>query len=82
MANYLQKPMDLLSAFRSHTIQQVPRAQNAQANALAQRCQALEGHPYRIPQRAKHTYDRSALDCQLYDNSKQLDDSHSPVPQS
>ena len=35
MAAYLQKAKDLLSTFSFYTIQQVPRAQNAQANALA-----------------------------------------------
>ena len=35
MAAYLQKAKDLLSTFRSYTIQQVSRAQNAQADALA-----------------------------------------------
>ena len=36
MAADLQKGKDLLSAFSSYTIQQVLRAQNAQAYALAQ----------------------------------------------
>ena len=35
MAAYLKKAKDLLSAFSSYTIQQVPRAQNAEADALA-----------------------------------------------
>ena len=35
MAAYLQKAKDLLSTFSSYTIQQVLRAQNAQADALA-----------------------------------------------
>ena len=35
MAAYLRKAKDLLSTFSSYTIQQVPRAQNAQANGLA-----------------------------------------------
>ena len=35
MAAYLQKAKHLLSAFSSYTIQQVQRAQNAQANVLA-----------------------------------------------
>ena len=35
IAAYLQKAKDLLSAFSSYTIQQVPRAQNIQADALA-----------------------------------------------
>ena len=35
MAAYLQKVKDLLSTFRSYTIQQVLRVQNAQADALA-----------------------------------------------
>ena len=35
MVAYLQKAKDLISAFSFYTIQQVPRAQNAQANALA-----------------------------------------------
>ena len=35
MAAYLQKAKDLLSAFSSYTIQQVPRAENTQVEALA-----------------------------------------------
>ena len=35
MAAYLQKAKDLLSNFNFYTIKQVPRAQNAQADALA-----------------------------------------------
>ena len=35
MAAYQQKAKDLLSAFSSFKIQQVPRAQNTQVNALA-----------------------------------------------
>ena len=35
MAAYLQKAKDLLSTFSSYTIQQVLRAQNAQADTLA-----------------------------------------------
>ena len=36
MATYLHKAKDLSCSFSSYTIQQVSRAQNAQANALAQ----------------------------------------------
>ena len=36
MVAYLQKAKDLLSAFRSFKIQQVPREQNTQACTLAQ----------------------------------------------
>ena len=35
MTAYFQKAKDLLSAFSSYTIQQVPRAQNFQANVVA-----------------------------------------------
>ena len=35
MVAYLQKAKDLLSTVSSYTIQQVPRAQNTQADALA-----------------------------------------------
>ena len=35
MAAYLKKAKDLLSAFSSYTIQQVPRLQNSQVDTLA-----------------------------------------------
>ena len=35
MVAYLQKAKDLLKSFSSHMIHQVPRSQNAQADALA-----------------------------------------------
>ena len=76
MAAYLQKAKDLLKSFSSYTIHQVPRSQNAQADALARLASTKDAelleviHVEFLSRPSIHpTYQPQAVNCATMANS-------------